>query len=107
MSNDNLQLWGLVEKTDPKQKKKAKIGQMNIIAICPQFQRKNATNMFGSYGIGWGIRPESEQVIYRIIGTTEIASYSATFFYKYDGEDGEFPICSSIKLAYITSGGSG
>mgnify|MGYP000394870842 CR=1 FL=1 len=107
MRDNKLDLWDKVKATDPKQTKKAKIGQMNITAICPQFQRKNATALFGSYGIGWGILPDSEQVIYRIIGDTELASYSATMFYNYGGKSGAFPICSSIKLAYMTSGGSG
>ena len=108
MSEDknNLELWDLVKETDPKQTKKAKLGQMTITAICPQFQRKNATAMFGSYGIGWGIIPDSEQVIYRIIGDTELASYSATMFYIWDEKRGEFPITSSIKLAYMTRGNS-
>jgi len=105
--SENLKLWDLVKQTDPKQTKKAKIGQMNITAICPQYQRKNATRLFGSYGIGWGIISDSEQIIYRSIGTTELASYTATMFYEYGDKRGEFPISSSIKLAYMTSSGSG
>jgi len=107
MSNDNLSLWVSVQETDPKQTKPGKIGQMKITAICPQYQRKNATSVFGPYGIGWGIISDSEQVIYREIGQTELASYTATMFYTYDGKRGEFPISSSIKVAYMTQGASG
>jgi len=103
----NLELWGKVEKTDPKHTKGAKIGQMNITAICPQFQRKNATEIFGSYGIGWGIQPESEMINYQTIGDTVLASYQATMFYVYGGNKGAFPISSSIKVSFITNGGKG
>ena len=107
MTNKNMELWDSVMQTDPKQTKPAKIGQMRITAICPQFQRKNATEKFGPYGIGWGIISDSEQVIYKSIGDTELASYSATMFYMLGGNRGEFPICSSIKVAYMTQGASG
>ena len=53
---DNLQLWNKVEKTDPKNTKKAKIGQLNITAINATTQIKKATEIFGTYGSGFGLK---------------------------------------------------
>jgi hypothetical protein len=103
--SENLKLWDAVKKTDPKQTKPAKIGQMKITSICPQYQRKNATIQFGPYGIGWGIIDEVWTL--EEFGTDSMCRYNATFWYKLDGERGEFPINSNIKIAYITQGGKG
>jgi len=105
----NLDLWNKVCKTDPKHTKKAKIGQMNITAIDPQYQRKMATDIFGAYGIGWGIEPESEKTDIMTLGDTTLATYTATMFYILgsSGQSGRFPICSNLKVAYITNGGKG
>ena len=111
-TNNNLQLWNKVEKTNPKYTKKAKVGGMNITAISPQFQVMNATEQFGSYGSKWGFK--SIELDYSITNTpiilsvtdwntkqtTEVKSilglvgFKATFFYP----DGEFEITNSIKI---------
>jgi len=103
----NLDLWNSVDETDPAHTKPAKIGQMKITAIDPQYQRKNATAKFGPYGIGWGILPDSEKLTFRDIGDTALMFYQSTMFYVLDSKRGEFPITSSIKVAYMTSGGKG
>jgi hypothetical protein len=105
MAGENLKLWDSVQKTDPKQTKKAKIGMMNITAICPQYQRKNATDKFGPYGIGWGVNDEIWTM--ETYGSDEMCRYNATFWYILDDKPGEFPICSNIKAAYVTDRGKG
>ena len=55
MSN-NLDLWNKVEKTNPKYTKKANVKGNNITAIAPQYQIKNVTEQFGSYGTSWGFK---------------------------------------------------
>jgi len=107
MSNDtNLNLWNSVHKTDPSTTKNAKVGQMNITAICPQFQRKKATEKFGPYGLGWGVTDQDYHFI-DYPNETKLCTYTATFWYKLDGERGEFPIQANIKLSYITKNGKG
>ena len=103
MSN-SMKLWEAVSVTDPSHTKPAKLNGMNITAIDPHYQRMNATKMFGPYGIGWGIIPESENVIYRKYDDIDLACYTATMFYIYEGNRGEFPINSNIKVSYIVSG---
>jgi hypothetical protein len=106
MSKENLKLWESVEKTDPKHTKKARIGQMQITAIAPQYQRKNATAVFGPYGIGWGVKDEAWSYL-DFDNKTKIGTYQATMWYEYRGQHGEFPITSNVKVAYVTKNGEG
>ena len=110
--NKNLELWKKVEKTNPAYTKKAKVGGNSITAISPQFQVMNATEQFGSYGIGWGFKnieldysitntpitlkvkdwnTKQEEEIKTILG---LVGFKATFFYV----GGEFEITNSIKI---------
>jgi hypothetical protein len=99
----NLDFWNEVCKTNPAHTKKAKIGTMNITAICPQHQRKNATEAFGMYGDKWGIVPGSES--YQILDfeeNTKLCLYQGTFFYyNRKGNRAEFPISSNVKVQYF------
>jgi hypothetical protein len=105
-SSDTLKLWESVEKTDPKHTKKAKIGQMNITAIAPQYQRKNATEVFGPFGLGWGVNDERWSFLDFKNGT-KLATYQANLWYKLDGKEAEFPITSNVKVCYVTKNGQG
>ena len=89
--------------TDTKMTKNAKIGGRNITAIDPQYQRKLATEQFGPFGLGWGVNGENQQTETFDDGTV-VLFYNATLWYKWNGERGEFPIESAIKLAYMTRG---
>ncbi len=112
MSENNLQLWSSVEKTNPAYTKKAKVGGMQITAISPQYQILNATEKFGSYGETWGFKDieldysitntpvklsvqdwntKKTEVIDSILG---LVGFKATFFYP----KGEFIITNSIKI---------
>jgi len=102
----NLELWQKVEKTDPRHTKKARIGQMNITAICPQYQRMTATAMFGPFGYGWGV----EDPVYTFMDfpdSTKLCTYTATFWFIHQEKKSSFPIQSNIKVAFITQGGKG
>jgi hypothetical protein len=103
--SDNLKLWNAVCTTLPSHTKPAKIGQMNITAICPQSQRKYATEQFGPFGIGWGITGETWE--YMDIGETRLCHYSATLWYIMGDKRGEFPITANVKVSYVTQGGKG
>lgn len=100
---DNLELWNKVCRTDPKHTKKTKLGAMAITAIDPQYQRKNATEVFGPFGCGWGVENESFSTETFKDGTV-LGNYSATMWFLWESE-GKLPICSNIKVAYTTSTG--
>ena len=104
-NNENMNIWDLVCVTDPKDTKGAKLSGMNITSICPQSQRMAATNMFGPFGAGWGVRDEEwTQDTY---GETTLCRYNALFWYKHNGDEvRSFPICGTIKVAYMTQGTS-
>ena len=91
----NLKLWDKVEKTNPKYTKNIKFGGRSFTTIDAQYQIKNATEQFGSYGKGFGL----SEVNYDIIPTNGgdiLAAYKATFFYVEDGKRYEFPISTGI-----------
>ncbi len=115
MENNNLELWGKVEKTNPNYTKKAKIGSMSITAIAPQFQIKNATEQFGVYGEKWGFKnieldyslvnlpylmdkTEGKYPNIKVIGkeptTMGLVVFKATFFHP----TGEFEVINSIDI---------
>lgn len=102
---DNLELWNKVCKTDPKHTKKTKLGAMAITAIDPQYQRKNATEVFGPFGYGWGVEAE-DFLLDTFNDGTVLGNYSARMWFRLDGDvKGDLPICSNIKVAYTTSTG--
>jgi hypothetical protein len=115
MSNDNLNLWHSVEKTNPKYTKKAKVGGNQITSISPQYQIMNVTEKFGTYGSTWGFK--NIELDYSLVGATfkkdktegfypnvkvigkedacmGLVVFKATFFYP----NGEFPVINSISL---------
>jgi len=104
---ENLKLWNQVCFTNPGTTKEANIGKQQITSIRPQSQRKRATEIFGPYGIGWGIIPASEKFEFNTFGETTMVSYFAILFYILDGIRGEIPINACIKVAYMTKGYDG
>lgn len=108
MENNNLAIWNQVEKTSSKNVKPVTNGGRTYSSINPTSQKKKATEVFGAYGQGWGIEPESERYEYKEFnGGTILIIYRATMFYKFNGETGRLPISASEKLAYVTDGGRG
>ena len=88
---NNLELWSKVETTDKKFTKKQSFGA-KLTAIDQMYQFKNATELFGPFGIGWGVKEETYQKVDSFI------IYTATLWYKYNGDEGAFPISSDQKL---------
>tara|TARA_R110001632_G_scaffold123505_3_gene236256 strand:- start:1721 stop:2305 length:585 start_codon:yes stop_codon:yes gene_type:complete len=91
MENKNLELWDKVEKTNPAYTKKANVKGNNITSIAPQYQIKQATEQFGSYGSKWGFKNMEFDFSLKDIG---MASFKAKFFYP----NGEFEIVNSVQL---------
>lgn len=104
---NNIKLWRSVEKTPTSQVRPATLNGMQIKSVKPHYQRMKATEIFGPYGKGWGIIPESESFTQCQIADTHLLKYRAVLFYTIEGERFEFPICATEKEAYITKGGKG
>jgi len=106
-TNPNMALWEAVCKSDPKTLREFNTGRFSGTAIDPQAQRKRATEMFGPYGIGWGIDPESEQFKVANMDSNNplstLVTYRATLWYKWGEERGEIPI-GSDKAAFSSKG---
>lgn len=92
MQEDNLKLWHLVEKTNPKYTKAAKVGGINITAIAPQYQIMMVTEQFGVYGEKWGFR--NIELSYDLVEKCNLVVFKGTFFFP----NGEFEIINSCKL---------
>lgn len=93
IDNKNMTLWNKVSQTDPKITKKVNT-RGGFTAICAQAQLKKATEMFGSFGMGWGVKDETFQQ-----PITGIIVYQATLYYNTESGKGEFPIHSAAVLA--------
>ena len=107
---NNLTFWESVEKTDPTKTKQAQKGALRLTAINATTQIKRATEMWGQYGDTWGL--QYIDYTFMDIGDTKLALIKAIFFYPTDrfgikGEVVEFPINSSLKMAYMTNGHKG
>ena len=99
---DNMKLWESVETTDPKFTKKVN-QRGGFTAIGAQYQLRTATETFGPFGTGWGVKDERIEK-WEDAG---IAVYQATLWYipaefkkgipVIKEEPSEFPIHSSIK----------
>lgn len=115
MSNENLKLWDSVQETNPNYTKNAKVGGNKITSISPQYQIKNVTEQFGSYGDKWGFKnieldyslvsvsfkkdkTEGAWPNIKVVGREDafmgLVVFKAIFFYP----NGEFPVINSISL---------
>ena len=95
---NNLELWNSVQETNPADTKKVSFGR-KFTAIDAYSQIKKATDVFGSYGDGWGI----ESIIHTFVPNTNMVMGEAKFFYRITGSVGQFPVTSSI--LYISEKG--
>jgi len=94
MENNNLAIWDQVEKTDLAYAKKVN-QRGGYTAISPQYQLKQATKVFGSYGKGFGLSESDFDIsLFESLG---VVMHKAKFFYVQDGERVEFPISNAIQ----------
>mgnify|MGYP003110066854 CR=1 FL=1 len=94
--NNNMVLWESVCETDPKYTKKVN-QRGGFTAIGAQSQVMKATEMFGAFGYGWGVREERIER-WENCG---LVVYQATLWFLQDGkaEEGIIPLHSSIKYS--------
>lgn len=99
---DNMKLWMSVETTDPNFTKKVN-QRGGFTAIGAQYQLRTATETFGPFGTGWGVKNERIEKW----EDSGLAVYTATLWYVsrefkkgipvVQDKPSEFPIHSSIK----------
>ena len=76
----NMSLWDSVSETNPELTKRVN-QRGGFTAICAQSQIKRATELFGSFGIVWGL----DKLNYTMIGANnEGISLVAEFYYSYN-----------------------
>lgn len=92
MSDNNLSLWDKVCETDPNFTKHVN-QRGGYTAVSPQYQLREATKQFGSYGSTWGF--ESIDYDYSLVETMDLVLVSAVFFYPSNGGKARFPIKNS------------
>lgn len=102
MEKENLKLWNEVEKTNPEYTSTATISGRTVTSIDAYVQFKDATEQFGPYGKGWGLK-NTDLKLEKIDEDTTICIYKADFFYP----GGEFPIYNAITMKYRTRGQNG
>jgi len=99
---ENLKLWNLVEKTNPKDTKEFKgKGGFKGTAICAQSQKKKATEVFGLFGSdeGWRLWDEKFEIL-KISDDfhDNLLVYSAVLLYDFEGIKGRICLFSEIKI---------
>jgi len=94
VSESKLSLWESVEKTDPAFTKRVN-QRGGYTAITPQYQSRMATEQFGPYGLGWGLKETTFDT--SMFEATGMVIHDAIFFYKLDGEEITFPIHNAVK----------
>lgn len=81
LSNDNLELWNRVGKTDPTHTKAVQMGQRKFTAIDAYAQIQAATAEWGPVGKGWGWEPT---FVYTVPG---LVVCELTLWYTTDNEN--------------------
>lgn len=96
--NANLILWEKVEKTPKELIKEIEAdGGVNLKTIAPINKIKRATEIFGLYGVDFGLK-EIKHGVERIFGNLVIGTLDAKFFCNYDNKEIEFEISNSISI---------
>jgi hypothetical protein len=99
--NKNLELWNKVCKTDPTFTKEFKgKGGFKGTAICAQWQRFKATELWGPYGERWGVKEEAFDIFQDGQDShNDLILYRAIFYYpSISGPPAQFPIASDLSL---------
>ena len=89
----NMKIWESVCKTDSEYTKKVN-QRGGYTAIDATYQQMKATELFGSYGLGWGLREIAYD--FTLFEATKMVLCHAVFFYKLDGAEASFPISNAI-----------
>jgi hypothetical protein len=89
----NMSIWESVSKTDPSATK-AVNQRGGYTSICATYQAMRATELWGAYGLGWGLKSISYD--YSMFEATKMFFCHAVFFYMNDGKEVTFPLSNAI-----------
>jgi hypothetical protein len=96
----NLKIWDNNKTIDPKYTKHVNdAGKQAFTNIDAYYLLQRATEHFGAYGQGFGLKELSIDEVH--LGNTILVKLKGIFFYQ----GGEFPVFNSLKLMYKTSKG--
>lgn len=114
----NLAFWDFVEETDKNFTKKIPGGK-NLTAIDAYYQIKRATELWGPYGLSWGVECGTDKFEFITTPVGGIAVYTARMYFPanlgidhaqyrnmWDGEFGFIPIHSSLQFYGKRSNGT-
>ena len=102
-TKENIELWELVEKTDPAYTKQVSVGRKFTTAD-PYYQLKIATATLGMYGTeNFRVVNEDYNVI-QIEKKVPFCLYTATLQYIFEGKSGAIPIHSDMQLFFAKGG---
>lgn len=102
--SENMKLWNRVKSTDPKYTKDANNGKYGFTCIDPQWQLQKATELWGPYGLRWGMNDlqftTHDDGVVHDNGSVKLMMIQANFFYPAEpqGHQVNFPIAACIKL---------
>lgn len=105
-AKDNLSLWTQVEQTDPNHitvMNRGQSTQRNTIKA--HFQKERATELFGVYGLDWGVEVGTEEYSRNNFGDVHLLHYTAVMYYTFKSKQGRMPIAASIKECYVSNKG--
>lgn len=92
---DNLKLWKSVELTDPNYTKKVN-QRGGFTAISAAYQFKKATESFGAYGHGWGVRDCKYDYVSKPNGEIVEVVLEAIFYYTSGTVEGVFELSTCM-----------
>lgn len=96
MNSKNLTLWNQVSQTDPQITNRVN-ARGGFTAICAQSQLKAATEVFGIYGLDWGMNMDSDEYIRDGSGNVLEYVWKGAMWFNYGGKKGVLSCQSSIK----------
>jgi len=96
MTDKNLSLWNQVSQTDPQITNRVN-ARGGFTAICAQSQLKAATEVFGIYGVDWGMNLDSDEYIRDGSGNVLEYVWKGSLWFNYAGKKGVLCCQSSIK----------
>jgi len=103
MTANNMRLWEQVSVTPSTH---VKINpSTNRHSIGAMFQKEKATEMFGIYGLDWGVVSGTETYDRTQHENTHLLHYTAQMYFTYETRRGNMPIAASVKESYVTKSG--
>jgi hypothetical protein len=92
----NLDFWNSVKETDTKYTKEYVDGDKVLTAITPMYTIQKATEKFGMYGKGWGVRDCVYGTINGGDGSPLVVTLDAMFWWSEGKDYYTFPISSEM-----------